>query len=188
MYTGIFATAMKEWFGAGPLIEMDTQDIGVRILDVRRSFPGCGTTVEVAALVFLHASEIRFQETESLIREAVREKAGDKKIRVVCDWFVCSERGGIYLFEALASRENIQSSKMKNRFAVFNSYSGTVSFGPGHIRNTGASEKLTTLLERHTSTPPVIWNAEMHALFTSCLDVTRKKSMASGFSMPTEER
>lgn len=84
---------------------------------------------------------------------------------------MCSEQGGVYLYEVLAVKEYRKYQTMTNRLIVINSLSGTVSFGPGHLDNHEISKKIHMLLEAYRYTPTNKWLNEMFSVFDVCKQI-----------------
>lgn len=84
---------------------------------------------------------------------------------------MCSEQGGIYLYEVLGIKEYRKYLTMINRLIVINSLSGTVSFGPGHMNNHEISEKIHMLLESYRLTPKNKWLNELFSIFDVCKQI-----------------
>lgn len=131
-------------------------------------FPGKGS---LNALLLLKSSEIDFQSiSEDLLRSPeIADEARGRKIR--CNWLVCSERGGIYLFEAIATKENRSRGNMRNRFIVLNTGDGTVSFGPGHEKNMQYTQRMRDLISSYRSLPPAVWNTALAKLVSELFEV-----------------
>lgn len=100
------------------------------------------------------------------VRGVSGKKASGKRINLVdCDWFICSERGGIYLYEAIATPEHRSFAGMRNRFVVLNLGTGAVSFGPGDERNAAMSDRLSALLESYRLAPDTVTLLRLHDTF-----------------------
>jgi hypothetical protein len=115
---------------------------------------------EIDALAILKSNEINFHKIANELLKNIPEAVAAKKGRIKCTWLVCSERGGIYLFEAIATKENIKYGRLKNTFIILNSCDGTVSFGPGHIKNGLYTERMRELIDSYRSITPEKWHAD----------------------------
>jgi hypothetical protein len=111
------------------------------------------------ALLILKTDEIDFQSISNDIRRANESENDERRRKIRCNWLVCSDRGGIYLFEAIATKENKSRGNMKNRFIVLNTGDGTISFGPGHENNMRYTRRMQDLIAAYRSIPPEAWNA-----------------------------
>ena len=112
------------------------------------------------ALMILKSNEINFHKIANELLKNIPDVVAAKKRRINCTWLICSERGGIYLFEAIATKENIKYGKMKNKFIILNSCDGTVSFGPGHIKNGFYTDRMRELIDSYRSITPDKWHAD----------------------------
>gem|GEM_PF-971067 len=88
-------------------------------------------------------------------------------------WLVASPRGGIYLYETIARRENIRSPGMNNRFLIFNTEDGCFSFGPGHVYNRIHTDGMRDLLSRSKLMTPVEFAYEFGTRMNDALEVKR---------------
>ncbi len=157
-------TALKEYFATEALRSDERSELLIRI--VRSSEKRLWRTAfcEAQALLFLRSNEIPFQENaDSLIAELTRSNEAGKK-RIKCNWLVCSEQGGIYLHETIASKENRTYKGMRSRFMVLNKLNGVFSFGPGHILNEVVSARLKFLLENYRLLDRAKWLAELRSV------------------------
>ena len=81
-----------------------------------------------------------------------------------------SPRGGIYLYESIAIKEHKKNKKMRNRFIIINTENASVSFGPGHKKNTTASQKLFSLIQNSRFFRREEWLSKMFDFFSICED------------------
>lgn len=158
-------TAMQEYFTPGSCWTMPGCELRMLPVRLKPAFLGLANTVEAAAYVRLDTNEIAFREAADRILSAVGDALPGKKGRIRCNWFVCSESGGIYLYEAIAVKDHTRFKNMINRFVVVNSINGTVSFGPGHIENTPYSRRLAEVLGQCRTTPRDLWERRMFDIF-----------------------
>jgi hypothetical protein len=170
--SNIFLGAVKNYFEAVTAVERLRYELKLRVLDVRKPLFSGSRMYEIQAMAVLPTTDIPFQEMadEICARVALLDASPVKKI--TCFWFVCSDKGGIYLHEAI-SDGHVRYGIMQNSFVVFNTETGNVSFGPGHIRNYEMSERLAALLERHKSRRPEIWLHDMGLFFDECLGIMK---------------
>jgi hypothetical protein len=161
--------ALKQYFDAESLIDNRQYELRVKVIDRKRSFFHPFAAPGLSVLVILHTSEIPFQEMAGHInRHFVSGQIKGAQSR--CCWFICSDRGGIYLHESIETKENRKYLGMKNRFIVLNSGNGSVSFGPGHVRNRPVSERMRLLLEQYRLIPASVWRKKMFSLLDFCLE------------------
>lgn len=146
-----------------------------RVNRVRKSILSSRPSFEVDAFLMLSGKDIDFREGAEALLAGLA--AGGLKIgRVRCNWIVGSEHGGIYLYEAIATKENRRYGHMANRFMILDVLDGTVSFGPGHIANQDCSEAMRYLIERRRTMVEAAWNHEFDQLLGRCLAMVRRKA------------
>ncbi len=137
--------------------------------EVRYQSPSLARTLfrrqrtRVNALLVMKTSEIHFQRACADLLSSLRS-IGPVAETVDCSWLVCSDRGGIYLYEAIATKENARSIPFRNGFVIINSGDGTVSFGPGHEKNGRFSRRMADLLDSYRSLPLGEWKREFAML------------------------
>jgi hypothetical protein len=125
----------------------DEYAVAYTVLGCRRKFPWIKRTAEIRAHLALRTNEIGFQEAaDALLAELSRRSELDGA-RVSCTWLVSSPSGGIYLYEAIATRRNARYRKARHSFVVLNTLNGEMSFGPGHAHNEGFSRAMRDLIE-----------------------------------------
>lgn len=105
-----------------------------------------------------------FQELEVLFQELRLNPKIPKKI----SWFVLSPRGGIYLYETIATKAHKNYKKMHNRFVVINTEAASLSFGPGHTKNAGFSQVLFSLIQNSRFYRREEWLEKMFDFFRLC--------------------
>jgi len=168
--------AIKEYFHCESSLMTPEYEVKIKIMRTGKMIFGLMPFCEINALVLLRTSEIPFQE---IAEEVARQiKASDalrfaRKKRIIhkkLNWFVCSDKGGIYLYEALATKKNKAFGKMKNRFIIINTGNGTISLGPGHPKNGILSDTMWSLLERYRIMQSDSWLGEMFMVFDECLN------------------
>jgi hypothetical protein len=128
---------------------------------------------EVEALLILSGKDIDFREGADALLADLESRFGEVG-RVGCCWIVASEHGGIYLHEAIATKENRRYGHMANRFMVLDVQDGTVSFGPGHVDNRDCSEAMRYLIDRRRTMAEATWNHEFDQLLGRCLSISRR--------------
>lgn len=108
--------------------------------------------IELMVLISLESNEINFVElVQKLLKDFYmtdrdgENKAQKKAFRV--GWIVCSDSGGIYLWEALETAEHRRLQGAAHAFAVVNSVTAAVCFSPGALENRRVSERLISLSE-----------------------------------------
>lgn len=162
-------TAIKEYFNCDTSLQTERYELKIKIIHTKKKLFGLASFCEVNVLVFLRTNEIPFQEIAGHVAKQIDASDAIRKIRKRINWFVCSDKGGIYLYEALATKKNISFGKMKSRFIIINTDNGTVSLGPGHPKNGMLSDTIRSLLERFRLTQRDIWLGEMFAVFDACI-------------------
>ena len=165
--------ALKEYLNTDLEQTAADYELAVKVIKTRPKrliFPaGC----QVYVMAALAGDVIPFQEIADSIRNQIKNLYRIPKMVISCTWFVCSSRGGIYLHEALAVKENCKYQNMRNRFMVFNTENGTVSLGPGHIQNKAISERMHFLLEQARYVPHEKLLKEVFTVFDVCLAVLK---------------
>ncbi len=164
---------MQDYFTPGECWTFPGHELRMLPARFKPALFGLSNTVDVTAYVRLDTNEIAFREAAGRIMSAVGEALSGKAGRIRCNWFVCSESGGIYLYEAIAVKEHIRGKNMINRFVVVNSINGTVSFGPGHLENAPYSRRLADVLGQCRATPPDLWKRRMFDIFDGMQGVLR---------------
>ncbi|HNY20563.1 MAG TPA: hypothetical protein PKO22_00305 [Treponemataceae bacterium] len=163
--------ALGRYLGDNERFGTDMYEVCVGEAKARDALFGSRVHLSVPILVAFRTNVLSFAEIE---REAYSriEKSALRKIHAVrADWFILSDRGGIYLFEEIAKKDNARYRAMRNRFVVMNSGDGTVSFGPGHPENGQTTEKTRSLLQMQRALPEEIWLAETFKIFDSCRNI-----------------
>jgi len=163
--------ALGRYFGDSDAFGGPTYEVRVGETTMREALFGTRANLTVPILAVFRTNELNFIE---MMRESCAriERSTSKKIHIVrADWFILSDRGGIYLYEEIGKRENERYRAMRNRFVVMNSIDGTVSFGPGHPHNTQITEKMRALLQVQRALPEEIWLAEMFKVFGLCRNI-----------------
>lgn len=144
--------------------------LGYRVTRSGRSLWGGRHSFDVEALLMLSGKDIDFREgAESLLADLAAH--GGEIGRVRCRWIVASEHGGIYLHEAIDTKENRRFGPMISRFMVLDVIDGTVSFGPGHSDNRDCSEAMRYLIDRRRTTVEASWNHDFDTLLGRCLAI-----------------
>lgn len=109
-------------------------------------------------------TELIFQNLESIFDEIGLNASIAKKI----SWFVLSPKGGIYLYETIATKEHRKYKNLRNSFIIVNTESASISFGPGHTKNPLASQMLFSLLQNSRFFKKEEWLGKMFDFFTFC--------------------
>lgn len=165
---------MREYFAAGAQYESAGYELRILPVRVKPAFFGLAKTAEVTVFSRFTTNEIAFQEVADRIISAVGDTLPGKAGKFRCNWFVCSESGGIYLYEAIAVRDHNRYKNMINRFVVVNSINGTVSFGPGHLENKPFSGMIAELLAEYRMIPREIWQRRLFDLFDGMLRILER--------------
>jgi len=165
-------TALNEYFHCESSLITPRYEVKIKITRAEKKLFHLASFCEINVLVNLHTNEIPFREIADEVARLVSESDALRGVRISrkrINWFVCSDKGGIYLYEALATKENVRYGKMKNRFIVINTDDGTISLGPGHPKNGMLSETMRSLLERFRVMQKDVWLGEMFMVFDACL-------------------
>lgn len=159
----------QNWFDGTVVQETPEYSISMSLGSRKKSRITGKETVSLRALVILNGGDINFIAMNNALVRSL--ELDDARIgRMYCSWIVLSARGGIYLYEALAQKEYIRCSGMRNRFLVINSEDGSFSFGPGHILNREYSETMQDLLSRMKNIPPALFLRKFSSIMESSLE------------------
>jgi len=161
--------AIKEYFHCESSLMTPRYEVKIKVTRTGKMIFGLLPFCEANVLLFLRTSEIPFQEIAAEVAGLINASAALRDSRKTLNWFVCSDMGGIYLYEALATKENKSFGKMKNKFIVINTGNGTISLGPGHPKNGVLSDMMWSLLERYRITQSDSWLGEAFMVFDACL-------------------
>jgi hypothetical protein len=148
-------------------------EIAFRKVEAKGLFFRPARTVSLRILLLLKSDVIDFASITEDLRKVTETANGGFRRKLTCDWLVCSPRGGIYLYEAIATKENRTRGKLKNRFIVLNTGDGTVSFGPGHVNNMRYTRRMQDLIAAYRSIPPAAWNVAFAKLVDELFAVPR---------------
>jgi hypothetical protein len=154
--------ALKEYFENDRAFSTDTAEVYCRIIRTGKGL--FRRKLEVNALIAMKSDEINFHQVADTLLKTLLTVDSEKKAGVTCRWIVCSDRGGIYLFEAIATKDNITYKNLKSQFVVLNSLDGTVSFGPGHILNGRYSDRMREMIESSRTQNTAKWTMDFQAL------------------------
>ena len=174
----MITTAIKEYFNCKTSLLTERYELKIKTVIESKKLFGLASFCEINVLVILHTNEIPFREiADAVVKqingsdtlEIARKARKPLKTVTSLNWFVCSDKGGIYLYEALATKENIHYAKMKNRFIVINTENGTISLGPGHPKNAILSDTMRSLIERFRIMQRDVWLNDVFLVFDACL-------------------
>jgi len=146
-----------------------------RVNRERKSILSSRSSFDVDAFLMLAGKDIDFREAAEALLAGLAEGSG-KTGRVRCSWIIGSEHGGIYLYEAVATKENLRYGPMASRFMVVDVLDGTISFGPGHMKNGDCTEAMRFLIQRRRTMAEATWNHEFDKLLGRCLAILGKKA------------
>jgi hypothetical protein len=166
--------ALSEYIDGNILIGNSKYEISYRITRVRKAFIVSRHTYYADILLHLLLDEINFMEIAEHVKNDI-EKQDRHVNRIICNWIVLSNRGGIYLYEAIASKENKKCGIMANHFMIINSEDGTVSFGPGHGENYDFCRMMKFLMENHRILPEIIWKNEFEKTMDHALEIIKSE-------------
>jgi len=167
----ILLQALKQYIHGESILNNEKVSVEISIQNKSSSLLFKKANYILNIVVFFKTTEIMFLEAQKAVYNYLITFKQEKIGKVTANWFVCSEQGGIYLYEVLGVKEYRKYLTMKNRFIVINSISGTVSFGPGHLDNHEISEKIHMLLETYRLTSKDKWLNQMFSIFDVCKQV-----------------
>lgn len=145
----MLTTALREYFDTDPVAVADGWELFCRVTGRRRGLFGT-SRITVSALVILQGTEIDFRGYADAVAKALA--AGERKPpRIFCAWLIASDHGGIYLHEAIDTKENRRYKSLSSHFVVMNTGDGTVSFGPGHRDNSVATDTIRRLIGEYNA-------------------------------------
>ena len=159
--------ALRRFLAAPPLVATPAYELSYRLLAERRRLFG-GRRYELLVLLILRGDEINFPEIAGRIAEDLSRR-GEPRFSVEARWIVSSDRGGIYLYEAMATKENRKFGPMRSRFMVLDHADGTVSLGPGHLDNERFSRAMAYLIENQRRMPEAEWRRIFEGALGDCL-------------------
>lgn len=159
---------VQNWFGGTAVQDQDGYSLSGIVVSRRKQRITGRTIVFMRVLVCLRGNEINFYSMKTAVLQHP-DLAGERIHRINCNWMVLSDHGGIYLYEALALKEQVRCSGMRNRFLVVNSEDGSFSFGPGHVLNREYTEIMQDLLARMKSIPPAVFVRKFESIMESSL-------------------
>jgi len=145
----MLTTALREYFDADPVAVAQGYEIFCRGIGRRRGLLGTDR-LSAIALVILHGTEIDFRGYADALAKALAPGEG-KPPRIACTWLIASNHGGIYLHEAIDTKDNRRYKSLSSRFIVMNTGDGTVSFGPGHRDNGAATDAVRRLIGEYNT-------------------------------------
>ena len=149
--------------------------VAYKVHKSRKTILGNKRIFNIDALLVLKTNEINFTGIVGIVHNDIIKRHNYENIGILCNWLVCSERGGIYLYEAISTKENQLIGNIKNSYMILNIIDGTMSFGPGHIKNQEYSRIFNYLIENERSMNQVSWRNELYKLLNYSFDIIRKK-------------
>jgi len=168
----MLSDALHRYFDSNVLFTNQRYEVSYRITRARKAALGDKYTYNIDVLLLLFTREINFQEiVDHVIADIERQEKSIKSI--IGNWIICSERGGIYLYEAVSTKDNRRYKATRNRFFVLNTEDGTISLGPGHIENQGHTKMMKYLIDNYRGMPEATWNREFDEVMDHCLNITR---------------
>ena len=130
--------------------------------------------LSVRVLVYLKTDVVNFRAMFLSVMNHLKANTGTvKPLHAEGLWLLVSPRGGIYLYETIARRENFRVNGMKNRFLVFNSEDSSFSFGPGHEDNRAYTERMRELLSRSKLMTPVEFAHDFGVIMNNAINTKR---------------
>jgi hypothetical protein len=161
----VLESVLKKYFDGEQIETTASNELLYRVKTINKGILS-GTRISISAMVLLHNKEINFQNLASKIIETVKNAHNIGSRHISCTWLFCSESGGIYLHEAIATKENRRHKGMRNRFVVINTLNGTVSFGPGHKDNQKTSDTIRALFDKSKIIPRDQWEQAFSKVIT----------------------
>ena len=165
--------ALIEYMSCDSLISKDDYTIKYKITDFKKSIVTKRIKVQITLLVIFHNNTINYQDVLNTLLEDLKRNKTDKILSITCNCLVSSERGGIYLFEAISTKENRNYKSINSKFVVINSDNGTVSLGPAHIENKNITEKIQKLIEQSREIPKNLWIQEFSKIVDLCIEIAK---------------
>lgn len=165
----MFKKIILKWFSGILVAESSTYFLSYRIPEKHIGWGLKGRFFTIDALLFLKTDTIPFIEIRTQLFKAFQKLELQIPKRVYCTWIICSPRGGVYLYETLAVKEFLRSSRMKNKFLVINTEDGTVCLEPGHTHNKRYTTKTKDLLANIRTMTLTEISSEFTALLDECL-------------------
>jgi hypothetical protein len=165
-----FRNALLKGFNPEAIVEDPDFVLARRTSGSRKTLFG-RVDLEVQALLFLSTDTIDFPKYLGALRASLGQA---RHGRIACSWIVCSGRGGIYLHEAVSTKENMRLDGVRSRFAVLNTCDGGLSFGPGHPANKGVSGLMRSCLEDLRAAPGPSGEKRLEGLLSLCFEMTGK--------------
>lgn len=159
---------VQKWFNGTDVQDSPEYGLSFNIMAHKKNRITGKVALSLRTLVCLNGDEINFISMKNAILQQPLFE-GTRIGRIFCSWLVLSDRGGVYLYEALAQKEHLRCSGMTNRFLVINTEDGSFSFGPGHILNREYSETMQDLLSRIKNIPPAVFTRKFESIMESSL-------------------
>ena len=160
----MLTSALREYFDSDPVAVAEGYELFCRVCARRRGLFGT-RRLSARALVILHGTEIDFRGYADAVLKILSSGARNVP-SISCTWLIASDHGGIYLHEAIDTKENRRLKSLSSRFVVMNTGDGAVSFGPGHRDNGAASETMRRLIGEYNAMARDRWRR----LFAQALD------------------
>ncbi len=139
----VIAERLANLLGATNRIDRESYSLRIAELSHGNTFSFV-TRPRYAVVLELHGSTLEFNAYVSDAKSLL--PINKRKSAARCDWFICSDRGGIYLHEAIDTTQHRTYLKWHNRFTVLNTSDGTVTLSPGHAKNRGLTNELKDIL------------------------------------------
>lgn len=133
------------YFGSVPVALGGGNEVVVKIREERPLPLRRERLYKVALLYSLDGREVNVQAAADRVISLLRSEAKGDDVRVEADWLVIGHGAGIYLLEALATKENKRYRGMVNDFAVIDLDDYGVCVAPGSIENKVLSERMAFL-------------------------------------------
>lgn len=165
----ILLTALQEFISGEEVSK--NQQYQVYIREVKKAGIWL-SRVEMYILIALNDDAICLEEILTAIDDYIKRE--NRNTHSVCNIFLCSPKGGIYLYETILNEKAWRSNKRKKRLCVINADNGTICLKPGHIMNKVFTERVRFLMEAARSAPREAWDREMRNVFEVCVAAMRR--------------
>jgi hypothetical protein len=135
----------KVYFDSDPIELEGGSEVVLKVREARRLPLFRERRCKVALLYLLDGREVNVQAAADRAIASLLAEAGGDRIRVEADWLLLGHGAGIYLHEAIATRENKSYRGMLSDFALLDLDDYGVCIAPGKLENKVLSERMAFL-------------------------------------------
>lgn len=160
-------------FPGEPVPLGDGNELSINIVGSRRRLLGGRAACAVEVLYYLRRPEVNFQKAADLVMARASAASGGRPVRVEASWLFYGNRVGIYLFEALATKENRRYRGMSNAICTMDQETGKTFFQIGSPANDALSSRCEYLLSRYEPGREAWLEAELSKLLAALMDRLR---------------